>query len=92
VVRDVDEALRVRISKVALVRRAKVDLVLAQRRLDPVGKHARRETRDDFEHARLVRGMQHVVVDADIIAQHRQLVLHIHEQPPDCHSQISAAL
>ena len=81
---DVDEALRMRVPKVALVRRAEVDLVLAQRRLDPVREHARRETRDDLAHARLVRGVQHVVVDVDVVAQHRQLVLHVHEQAPDC--------
>jgi hypothetical protein len=84
VVRDIDETLRMRIPEVALVRRAKVDLVLAQRRFDPVGEHARRETRDDFLHARDVRRVQHVIVDVDIVAQHRQLILHIHEQPPDC--------
>jgi hypothetical protein len=83
VVRDVDEALRMCIPKVARVRWAEVDLVLAQRRLDPIGEHTRRETRDDLEHTRLVRGVQHVAVDVDIIAQHRQLILHIHKQPPN---------
>jgi len=41
VVRDIDETLRMRIPEVALVRWAEVDLVLAQRRFDPVGEHAR---------------------------------------------------
>ena len=76
-----------RIPEVALVRRAEVDLVLAQRRFDTVGEHACRETRDDLAHARDVRRVQHVIVDIDIISEHRQLIFHIHEQPPDCTQQ-----
>ena len=87
VVRDIDEPLRMRIPEVALVWRAEVDLILAQRRFDTVGEHARRETRDDLAHARDVRRMQHIVVDVDIISEHRQLILHIHKQPPNCTPQ-----
>jgi hypothetical protein len=83
VVRDINETLRMRVPEVALVRRAKVNLVLAQRRFNPVGEHTCRETRDDLAYARDVRRMQHVIVDVDIVAQHRQLILHIHEQAPD---------
>ena len=50
-VRNIYEPLCVRVPKVAMMRRAKMDLVLAQWRLDTVGEHTRREARNDLLHA-----------------------------------------
>ena len=50
-VRNINESLCVRVSKVAMMRRAKMDLVLAQWGLDTVGEHTRREARNDLLHA-----------------------------------------
>ena len=70
---DVDEALRVRVAEVGLVREAEVDLGLVERVLDLVRVHARRQARDHLLHLELVRGVQHVVVDEDVVAQEVEL-------------------
>ena len=70
---DVDEALRVCVPEVALVREAEVDLGLVERILDLVRVHARREARDDLLALELVRRVQHVVVDQDVVAEEVEL-------------------
>lgn len=50
-VRNIDEPLCVRVPKVAMMRWAKMDLVLAQWRLDTVGEHTCREARNNLLHA-----------------------------------------
>ena len=50
-VRDINEPLCMRVPKVAMMRGAKMDLVLTQWRLDTVGEDTRREARDDLRHA-----------------------------------------
>ena len=62
-----------RVAKVALVRQAEVDLVLVEGVLDLVGEDTRRETRDDLRRVRLVRGVQHVVVDEHVVAEECEL-------------------
>ena len=70
---DVDEALRVRVAEVGLVREAEVELGLVERVLDLVGVDARREAGDDLFALELVRCVQHVVVDQDVVAEEVEL-------------------
>jgi len=65
---DIDEPLGVGVAQVAVVRRAEVDLVLAEGRRDAIWEDAGGEARDDLLYARRVRCVQHVVVDVNVIA------------------------
>ena len=70
---DVDEPLCVRVAEVAFVREPEVDLGLVERVLDFVRVHTGREAGDDLLHLELVRGVEDVIVDEDVVAQEVEL-------------------
>lgn len=72
-----------RVAKVAVVRRAQMNLVFVQRIFDLVGEHASRQAGDELLHMGLVRCLEDVIVDSNVVAQEGQLVLHILEEASD---------
>lgn len=64
-----------RIPKIALMRRARVDLGLVERVGDFVGEDAGGEAGDDLFGFDLVGGVQNVVVDEDVVAEEGELGL-----------------
>ena len=70
---NVHEPLCVRVTEVTVVRQAQVDLGLVQGVLDLVGVDASGETGDDLLDLELVRGVQDVVVDEDVVPEEVEL-------------------
>ena len=62
-----------RVPEVTLVRESEVDLSLVERVLDLVGVDTGGEAGDDFLAPELMRGMEDVVVDQDVVAQEVKL-------------------
>lgn len=71
---NVDEALRVRIAEVGLMGEAEVDLCFVERVFDLVWIDAGRQAGDDLLHLELVRVMQYVVVDENVVPQEVELI------------------
>ena len=70
---NIHHALGVCVAKVAVVWQAEVDLSLVERVLDLVGVDTGGEAGDDFLALELMRGMEDVVVDQDVVAQEVKL-------------------
>lgn len=60
-----------------------MDLRLVERVLDLVREDARRQARDELLHLGLVRALEHVVVDEQVVAQERELQAHVLEEAAD---------
>ena len=70
---NVNETLRMRVAEVGLVREAKVDLCLIKRVFDLVGIYTGREAGDNLLHFEIVRSVQDIVVDENVVPQEVEL-------------------
>ena len=70
---NVNQTLRVRVAEVGFVREAEVDLRLIERVFDLVRIYAGGEAGNDFLYFELMRGVQDVVVDEDVVPQEVEL-------------------
>lgn len=80
---NIDESLAVGVSEVALMGRSQMDLGLVERVVDLVGEDAGRETRDELDDLVLMRGLENVVVDEEVVAKEGRLLSHVSEETSD---------
>ena len=71
---NVNETLRVRVAEVRLVREAEVDLRLIERVLDLVGIYTGREAGYNLLYFEIVRSVQDVIVDENVVPQKVELL------------------
>ena len=71
---NVNETLRVRVAEVRLVREAKVNLRLIEWVFDLVWIYAGREAGDNLLHFEIVRSVQDIIVDENVVPQKVELL------------------
>ena len=81
---DVHESLSVGVSEVGLMRGSEVDLCLVEGVLYLVGEDAGGEAGYELADLVLVGGLEHVVVDEQVVPQEGQLLTHVAEKTTDC--------